>query len=141
MRSVALSVSYGLSITLIFLTPCFLSSSYNLKEIMVSQQNNSYYIISCLPIAILFYITILTEIKKIPFDVSKSEAELGSEYMIEYSGSNFALFVISEYIYIIILLILFNIIFLGGMINGLLFFSIKLILIIIVYSSFFFFVR
>lgn len=133
LRSVSLSVSYGLSLTLIFLGPCFISSSYNLREISISQQGGLLYVLPCLPLAILFWITILTEIKKIPFDVSESEAELGSGYMIEYSSSNFALFVISEYIYIIVLLNLFAILFLGGFIHGIILYIIKLVLLLLFY--------
>ena len=39
LRSIALSASYGLSITLIFLAPCFLSSSFNMREIAHFQQS------------------------------------------------------------------------------------------------------
>ena len=53
----------------------------------------------------------LTEIKKIPFDVAKSKAKLRSEYMVEYSGINFALLVLSKYIFIIIAVIVFIILF------------------------------
>lgn len=113
MRSIALSVSYGLSLTLVFLVPCFLAGSFNLREIVHFQQSG-WFIWICLPVAILFWITILTEIKKIPFDVSESEAELGSGFLIEYSSVNFAIFVVSEYIYILIMLVIFVNLFFGG---------------------------
>jgi NADH-quinone oxidoreductase subunit H len=132
-RSLALAISYGLSISLIFFGPCYLSSSFNLQVIALDQQNNTLYIYSCLPLALLFWITILTEIKKIPFDVSESESELGSGFMIEYSASNFALFIISEYIYIIVLLNLFIILFLGGAIHGIFIYCLKLCSILLFY--------
>ena len=37
-RSISLSVSYGLSITLIFLSPSYITNSLNLREIVVYQQ-------------------------------------------------------------------------------------------------------
>lgn len=131
-RSISLSISYGLSLTLIFLTPCYLSNSFNLTEIIFHQQTQ-WYIWSCFPLSILFWIVLLTEIKKIPFDVSESEAELASGYMIEYSGSNFAVLVISEYIYILALLTLFNCLFLGGMINGFFYFILKQFFLVMLY--------
>ena len=39
LRSIALSASYGLSITLIFLSPCFLSSAFNIREVAHFQQS------------------------------------------------------------------------------------------------------
>ena len=56
----------------------------------------------------------LTEIKKVPFDVSESEAELSSGYLIEYSGFNFALFIVSEYASIFLLVTLYILLFFGG---------------------------
>lgn len=138
LRSIALSISYGLSLTLIFLTPCYLVGSFNLRDIIHFQQSGWLIWVS-LPTAILFWITILTEIKKIPFDVSESEAELGSGFLIEYSSTNFAIFVVSEYIYIIIMLVLFCNLFLGGIFTfgyeNLFLFSIKFIILILIYFN------
>lgn len=39
MRSIALSVSYGLSITLIFITPCLIGGSFNMRELSHFQQS------------------------------------------------------------------------------------------------------
>ena len=39
LRSIALSISYGLSITLIFLTPCLLTGSFNMREVVHFQQS------------------------------------------------------------------------------------------------------
>ena len=135
-RSIALSVSYGLSLSLIFLSPCYLAGSFNLHEILAMQQY-TWFLWTLFPIALLFWITILTEIKKIPFDVGESEAELGSGFLIEYSATNFAIFVVSEYIYIILLLSLFNSLFLGGGLSSkyssLWIYNLKLIFLILIY--------
>ena len=113
-RTLALTNSYGISISLIFLYPCALSNSYNIFDIISAQKYTLWFIVPGLPLAILYWIIVLTEIKKIPFDVTESEAELGSGYLIEYSGMGFALFIISEYCYILIVSILFVCCFLGG---------------------------
>ena len=75
---------------------------------MVVQYYTVWFILPGLPVALLFWIILLTEVKKIPFDVTESEAELGSGYLIEYSGIGFALFIISEYSYILLFIVLFN---------------------------------
>ena len=135
-RSIALSISYGLSLSLIFLSPCYLASSFNLREIIIMQQTG-WFLFILFPVSLLFWITILTEIKKIPFDVGESEAELGSGFLIEYSATNFAIYVISEYIYILLLLVLFTNLFLGGFLIfsfiSLFFFCIKLFILILFY--------
>ena len=113
MRSIALSVSYGLSITLIFITPCLIGGSFNMRELSHFQQSG-WFIWLAWPVSFFFWITILTELKKIPFDVSESEAELGSGFLIEYSSVNFAIFVVSEYIYILVMVVLYISLFLGG---------------------------
>ena len=54
----------------------------------------------------LFWILIIlvNELKKIGFDLLESEGELAGGFSIEFSELNFALLVLSEYIYFIILL-------------------------------------
>ena len=113
-RTVALTSSYGISLSLILWYPAMLSKSYNLHNIVDFQSLTIWFIIPGLPAALLFWIILLTEIKKIPFDVTESEAELGSGYLVEYSGMGFALYIISEYSYILIFLTLFIHSFLGG---------------------------
>lgn len=113
-RSIALTSSYGISISLIFLFPSALAHSCNFHDIVKVQSETLWFIIPGWPIALLFWIILLTEIKKIPFDVTESETELGSGYLIEYSGMGFALFIISEYCYLLILAVVFVLCFLGG---------------------------
>ena len=113
-RTIALTSSYGISISLIFWYPSALAHTYNLGNIVLMQQSLCWFILPGLPLGILFWIILLTEVKKIPFDVTESEAELGSGYLVEYSGMGFALYIISEYCYILILNLLFIHCFLGG---------------------------
>ena len=113
-RTIALTSSYGISLTLIFWYPAILAKSYNLHNIVEAQNITCWNIWPGLPVALLFIIILLTEIKKIPFDVTESEAELGSGYLVEYSGMAFALYIISEYCYIVIFLSLFIQCFVGG---------------------------
>lgn len=112
-RAVALSAAYGITIGLILLLPVLLSQSLNIYEIVFAQRRG-WFFFPMFDGVILFWAVLLTEIKKVPFDVSESEAELGSGYLIEYGGLIFALFIIAEYAGIMFLCNLFAIMFLGG---------------------------
>jgi len=113
-RTIALTNSYGISISLAFLYPCFLAQTYNFIDIITIQSYTVWFIIPGLPISLLFWVILITELKKIPFDVTESEAELGSGYLVEYSGMGFALFILTEYCYLLIICFLFSCCFLGG---------------------------
>ncbi len=112
-RSIALSGSYGITIGMVFIIPITYAQSFNILTI-VAHQKYYWFIFPSLEGNIFFWIVMLTEIKKVPFDVSESEAELSSGYLIEYSGFNFALFIISEYASILLLISVFILCFLGG---------------------------
>ena len=111
LKSTILSMSYRLSTFLILLRSIFICGSLNFRNILFKQSSSTSLLLPLLPLAILYIITMLTEIKKIPFDVAKSKAKLRSDYMIEYSSINFALLVLSKYIYIITASIVFIILF------------------------------
>ena len=138
-RSIAVSMSYGLSLTLIFLLPCFYTGTLNFKDIMEAQCEIPN-IVPLLPAAITFWTVLLTEVKKIPFDVGEAETELASGYLIEYSSVNFAILVISEYLTISVLLLTFNILFLGGLYtfgySSILLFAVKHVILVFIYLIF-----
>jgi NADH-quinone oxidoreductase subunit H len=62
----------------------------------------------------MFFISMLAELNRPPFDLPEAEAELVSGYNVEYSAVGFALFFIGEYMHIIFLSILCSMLFLGG---------------------------
>lgn len=111
LKSTILSMSYRLSTFLVLLRSCFICGSFNFRNILFKQGSSKSLLLALSPLAILYIITMLTEIKKIPFDVAKSKAKLRSEYMVEYSSINFALLVLSKYIFIIIATIVSIILF------------------------------
>jgi NADH-quinone oxidoreductase subunit H len=63
---------------------------------------------------LIFFITILAETNRTPFDLPEAEAELVAGYNLEYSSIIFALFFLSEYNSIILMSNLLVTLFLGG---------------------------
>lgn len=62
----------------------------------------------------LFFISVLAETSRTPFDLPEAESELVSGYNTEYSSMMFALFFLGEYVSILLMSSLISILFLGG---------------------------
>ena len=88
---------------------------------------------------IIFYVSILAETNRHPFDLPEAEAELVSGYNVEYSAMTFALFFLAEYSNMLLMSSFAAILFLGGwlpffnifpfhVLPGSLWFSLKLII-------------
>lgn len=112
-RSAAQMVSYEVSFALILLFMFVSASSMDLCEI-VQFQNSVWFILPFLPFAVMFFITILAETNRTPFDLPEAEAELVAGYNVEYSALSFALFFLAEYSSMISMSVLFSCLFLGG---------------------------
>jgi NADH-quinone oxidoreductase subunit H len=91
LRSAAQMISYELSIGFTALSVAACAGSFNLSTIVLSQQK-VWFIIPLFPIFIIFYISMLAETNRHPFDLPEAEAELVSGYNVEYSAMTFALF-------------------------------------------------
>lgn len=78
------------------------------------QHNTIIYIFPLLPLSIIFFISILAETNRAPFDLPEAEAELVAGYNVEYSAITFAAFFLGEYANILLMSVLFVIFFLGG---------------------------
>jgi len=89
-------ISYELSLSLGVIPAIMCSGSLNFLEI-VQQQKVCWNVIPLLPVAIAFFILILAETNRVPFDLPEAEAEIVAGYNIEYSGVLFALFFLGEY--------------------------------------------
>jgi NADH-quinone oxidoreductase subunit H len=63
---------------------------------------------------LIFFVSAVAEIKRIPFDLPEAENELVAGYHTEYSGMRFGLFFLGEYITLIVLGGLVAAFFLGG---------------------------
>ena len=138
LRSAAQMISYEISIGFIILSVCLCSGSLNLSKIVLAQQE-IWFIVPLFPIFVIFYISMLAETNRHPFDLPEAEAELVSGYNVEYSAMTFALFFLGEYANMLLMSSLAAIFFLGGwlppfnifplnLIPGSIWFSIKVVI-------------
>jgi len=61
----------------------------------------------------MFFICLLAETNRTPFDLPEAESELVAGYNIEYSSMSFAVFFLAEYNHILVASFLFSLLFLG----------------------------
>nr|AYR06585.1 NADH dehydrogenase subunit 1 [Lithothamnion sp.] len=113
LRSAAQMVSYEVSVGLIIINVLLCSGSLNFSEIVLAQQS-IWYLIPLFPAFIMFYVSILAETNRAPFDLPEAEAELVAGYNVEYSAMGFALFFLGEYANMILMCSLATTLFLGG---------------------------
>ena len=119
LRAAAQMISYEVALGLIIVGTIILAGSLRLTDI-VEAQRGAWFILYQ-PFAFLLYIVAgLAEINRTPFDMPESESELASGYNIEYSSMKFALFMIAEYIHLVIVASLATTFFLGGWLGPLL---------------------
>jgi NADH-quinone oxidoreductase subunit H len=113
LRSAAQMISYEISIGFTVLNVVVCAGSFNLSTIVLAQQK-IWFIVPLLPIFIIFYVSMLAETNRHPFDLPEAEAELVSGYNVEYSAMTFALFFLGEYANMLLMSTFSSILFLGG---------------------------
>ncbi|MSO97786.1 MAG: NADH-quinone oxidoreductase subunit NuoH [Rhodospirillaceae bacterium] len=113
MRSAAQMVSYEVSIGFIMISVLLSAGSLNLSQI-VEAQKGLWYFIPHFPMFVIFFISVLAETNRHPFDLPEAESELVAGFMTEYSSMSFALFFLGEYANMIMMSGVVSILFLGG---------------------------
>lgn len=142
LRSVSQMISYEVSISLIVIPIILLSGSLNLNKIVYSQAKTIWFLFPLFPLSIIFFVSILAETNRAPFDLPEAEAELVAGYNVEYSAITFAAFFLGEYANILLMSSLFVIFFLGGgMIFTGSFYLINKNLLNIIWQDFFFIIK
>jgi len=113
LRSTAQMISYEISIGFIVLSIAVCVGSLNLSKIVLAQKE-VWLLVPLFPLFIMFYISMLAETNRHPFDLPEAEAELVSGYNVEYSAMTFALFFLGEYSNMLLMCALSTVLFLGG---------------------------
>lgn len=97
LRSAAQMISYEVSISLVIVPVIFLAGSLNFTQIVFSQMTTTLYVFPLAGLAIIFFISMIAETNRTPFDLPEAEAELVAGYNVEFSSIIFAMFFLAEY--------------------------------------------
>ena len=112
-RALFQMVSFEIPLILSLLGVVMLTGSLNLSEIAASQ--SSFPWIVFLPVgAIVFFITMLAELERIPFDLPEAESEIVAGWLTELSGMMYGLVQLGTYLKLYAFAGLFVVLFLGG---------------------------
>ena len=134
-RGAAQMISYEISLSLSLVPVVMLARSFSLVEIVRAQERLPFLILQ--PLAFLiFFISYMAEMKRIPFDIPEAENELVAGYHTEYSGMRFGLYFLGEYVTMVTMGAMVAAFFLGGwrgpFLPPLLWFLIKVSLVVFV---------
>ena len=113
LRSTAAMISYELILSSAILIIILLTGSFNFTTIIENQQA-IWYIIPLFPVFIFYFISILAETSRTPFDLQEAESELVAGFFTEHSSVPFVFFFLAEYTSIVLFSCITSILFLGG---------------------------
>ena len=113
LRSAAQMVSYEISMGFVIITVLLCVGSLRLSDVVMAQQG-LWFFIPHFPMFVVFFISILAETNRSPFDLPEGESELVAGFFVEYSSFPFALFFLGEYANMILMSGMTVILFLGG---------------------------
>ena len=121
MREAAQVVAYEIPLGISLLVPLMVAGTFSLTEASAGQVGflgiGGWYIWAnpfMLPALVLFFIAVLAETKRAPFDLPESESELVSGFLTEYSGIRWSFFFMEEYAAMFLYCVVTAFFFLGG---------------------------
>jgi NADH-quinone oxidoreductase subunit H len=124
LRSSAQMISYELALTMSVVGVILMAGTFNLSEIVTSQQGFYWGVIprwnliaGPLPQILgffLFFTSAVAETNRAPFDLAEAESELVAGFHTEYASFKFAMFFMAEYASMITVSCLATILFFGG---------------------------
>jgi NADH-quinone oxidoreductase subunit H len=113
LRSAAQTVSYEVFLGISLLGVVTLAGSFSLRTIVEAQEGLWFVVPQALGF-VIFLVAGFAETHRLPFDLPEAEAELVAGYHSEYSGMKFAMFMVGEYIGVILISAITTVLFLGG---------------------------
>ena len=99
----------GLSLVSVFVLAGSMSTSQ-----IVNSQTQIWWFLPLLPAFVIYFISMVGEVNRLPFDLPEAEGELVSGFMTEYSSMKFAWFFLAEYINMINVSAVATTLFFGG---------------------------
>ncbi|MBX5467359.1 MAG: NADH-quinone oxidoreductase subunit NuoH [Firmicutes bacterium] len=113
-RATAQIISYELAMGLSAMGVLMLAHTANLEQIVLAQRREGWFWLPQIVPLLVFFITMIAETNRTPFDLPEAESELVAGYHTEYSGMRFALYYVAEYINLITVSGLWVTLFFGG---------------------------
>ena len=121
-RVVSQNVAYEIPMLLVVITMIMVTGTMNLSEIVTQQAGGFWHwnlfkvwVNPLMPVTFLiFFICMLAETNRAPFDMAEAESELVAGAYTEYSGMGFGVFFMAEYANILLGCSLATVLFLGG---------------------------
>ncbi len=118
MRAIAQSVSYGVPLVLAAMVPVILAGTLRVSGIVAFQAGHHWLVVwpffLGLPAFLVFFLALLAESNRIPFDIPEAESELVAGVTTEYTGAKFTLFYMGEYLHTLIGSAIAAALFFGG---------------------------
>jgi NAD(P)H-quinone oxidoreductase subunit 1 len=117
LRAAAQSISYEIPLALSVLAIVMMSNSLSTVDIVNQQAGAGIFSwnIWRQPVGfVIFWICVLAECERLPFDLPEAEEELVAGYQTEYAGMKFALFYLGSYINLVLSALLVSVLYLGG---------------------------
>lgn len=112
-RGAAQQISYEVPMILALMGVVMLAGATSLTGIVEGQQR-LWYIVTQPFAFVIFFVCLLAELNRTPFDMPEAESELVAGFNTEYSSMRFALFFVAEYMNIFTWSLLTALLFLGG---------------------------
>ena len=112
-RAAAQMISYEIPLVVALLTIAMLAGTLDLNLIASLQGDRPFILVQ--PLAfVIFFIALLSELHRAPFDIPVAESEIVGGYFVEYSGIRWSMFQLAEYAALWGFSIFGSVIFLGG---------------------------
>ncbi len=123
-RVVSQSIAYEIPMLITVITIVMITGSMNLQDIALAQQGGfwhwnifrlegGHFVYMWIGF-LIYFICSVAETNRAPFDMAEAESELVAGYMTEYGSMGFGLFMMGEYLNIVIGACMMTILFLGG---------------------------
>ncbi|MBL4581609.1 MAG: NADH-quinone oxidoreductase subunit NuoH [Gammaproteobacteria bacterium] len=114
LRAAAQMISYEVFMGISILGVVALAGTFNLREIVLAQEANGWYVIPQFIGFVIFLIAGIAESHRLPFDIPEAEQEICAGYHTEYSGMKFGMFFVGEYLGLVLIASLITVLFFGG---------------------------
>ncbi len=123
-RVVSQSIAYEIPMLITVITIVMITGSMNLQDIALAQQGGFWHwnifrleggqVVYMWIAFLIYFICSVAETNRAPFDMAEAESELVAGYMTEYGSMGFGLFMMGEYLNIVVGACMTTILFLGG---------------------------